>query len=219
MITLTPVEARILGCLVEKERTTPDQYPLSMNSLITACNQKTSRHPVMELDETEVSNCIYDLREKSLVWQRASAGSRVAKYTHGLEEQLGLSDAALSLLAVLMLRGPQTAAELKAHTQRLCSFSSVPEVDEVMEQLIRNQNGAMAVRLPRQPGQKEERYAHLLCGEPDTSVPDIPARAPRSTSPAVDPEQIGRLENEIAELKSQMEDLQQQFDTFRSQFD
>ncbi|HVL27931.1 MAG TPA: YceH family protein, partial [Acidimicrobiales bacterium] len=168
---LTPVQVRVLGCLVEKERTTPDNYPLTMNGLLAACNQTTNRYPVVEFTEATVSNALLNLRGDDLLRIDYSRSGRGDKYRHVLGSALGLDDGELSVLAVLMLRGPQTAAELRTRTERLHAFADQAGVDAVLARLA-DRGQQLVVRLAPRPGQKEARWAHLLGGE--VSSDDIP---------------------------------------------
>ncbi len=168
-IELTPSEARIIGCLLEKEIITPDQYPLSLNALTSACNQKSSRDPVMELDESEVQQILDDLVKKHLVSSQSGFGSRVPKYKHrfcntgfgGFE----FSPQETGILCVLLLRGAQTPGELRTRTQRLCQFADVEETERVLQELSQRDDGPFVIRLPREPGKRESRYRHLFCDE------------------------------------------------------
>ena len=161
------VEIRVLGCLIEKQRTTPDQYPLSMNALRLACNQSTNRDPVVDYDERTIKAALDRMSDRGWTRLASGAGSRALKYRHLLGEALELSEPELSLLAVLMLRGPQTPGELKQRTERLYRFESVGAVGETLDELGRRE---LAVRLERRPGQKEDRYAQLLGGEQEVAV-------------------------------------------------
>ena len=161
------VEIRVLGCLIEKQRTTPDQYPLSMNALRLACNQSTNRDPIVDYDERTIKAALDRMSDRGWTRLASGAGSRALKYRHLLGEALELSEAELSLLAVLMLRGPQTPGELKQRTERLYRFESVGAVGETLDELARRE---LAVRLERRPGQKEDRYAQLLGGEQEVAV-------------------------------------------------
>jgi uncharacterized protein len=192
-----PVEIRVLGCLIEKQRTTPDVYPLSLNSLRLACNQSTNRDPVVDYDEPTIRAALEKLSRRGWVRLATGAGSRAIKYRHLLDEALELSPGELSLLAVLMLRGPQTPGELRARTERLYRFGVFEELHETLERLIKRE---LVVRLPRRPGQKEERYAHLL-GE-DAAAPAAAA----TTAPDVsDLEQrVAELEERVAELERRL---------------
>jgi hypothetical protein len=192
-----PVQLRVLGCLIEKQRTTPDVYPLSINALRLACNQSTNRDPVVEYDEQTVRAALHALSRKELVRLASGPGSRAVKYRHLLEEKLELSGAELSLLAVLMLRGPQTLGELKQRTDRMHRFESLPEVSETLDVLIDRE---FVQRLPRRPGQKEERFEHVL-GEP--SQHSVSPRHVQEQPEVAEPleERVRRLEAEVAELR------------------
>ena len=202
MFDADPVQLRVLGCLIEKQRTTPDVYPLSINALRLACNQSTNRDPVVEYDEQTVRAALHALSRKELVRLASGPGSRAVKYRHLLEERLELSGAELSLLAVLMLRGPQTLGELKQRTERMYQFESLPQVSETLDTLVDRE---LVQRLPRRPGQKEERFEHLL-GE-RTAAPLTSAEIPRDDIPVGDPleDRIRLLEAEVAELRRVVE--------------
>jgi len=204
--TLSDIQARVLGCLIEKKETTPEQYPLTTNSLRLACNQKTARHPVTDYTEGEVGRAVRELI--SLGFAREAWGARVTKFEHDAGKALGLHGQALALLCALMLRGPQTAAELRTNAQRLHEFG---DLDDVLYQLARmaEHEPPLAVRLPRQPGQKEERYAHLLCGEPQISVRTVTSSAAESDSPARGDliARLESLENTVAELVFRLDRL------------
>jgi len=180
----SPLEVRVLGCLIEKQRTTPDQYPLSLNALRLACNQSTNREPVMDVDERELRETLSRLGDRGWTRLASGPGSRAAKFRHLLDGALGLDDAELSLLAVLMLRGPQTAAELRQRSERLHRVDSVADVEEILERLAGRE---LVARQARRPGEREERWCQLLGGE--ESVP--PAAAP---APATLEERVARIE-------------------------
>ena len=194
------VELRVLGCLIEKQRTTPEQYPLSLNALRLACNQTTNRDPVVDYDESTIRAALDRLSHRGWTRLASGPGSRAAKFRHLVEGALGLSDAELSLLAVLMLRGPQTPGELKQRSERLHRFDSVPHVVETLEDLARRE---LVVRLERRPGQKEDRYAQLL-GEERTE-PE------RSLTPAVD-DRYAELEARLARLEAAFAELSERLD-------
>lgn len=208
--TLDFAEVRILGCLIEKERSTPDYYPMSINALTQACNQKTNREPVTDYGEGDVEDTLAALQRKRLVGTANGAGSRVLKYRHALAEVLGLSEAALATLAVLMLRGPQTVGEIRGRTGRMHEFDSLDEVEEVLQALAAREP-SLVVELERQPGQKEARYAHLLAGEPEIE--------PTVVTSAVSSSRLNQLEHEVANLREEMETLRTAFETFRKQFE
>ena len=191
-----PVEIRILGCLVEKQRTTPDVYPLTLNALRLACNQSTNRDPVVSYDDETIRTALARLSRKGWARLASGPGSRVVKYRHLLDEALGVSHGELALVAVLMLRGAQTPGELKQRTERMHPFASLREVDDVVEDLVER---GLVARLARRPGQKEVRYALVLEGE--TAADAEPAPAP------VEDDRLGALEERIAALEETVEAL------------
>lgn len=207
-----PVEIRVLGCLIEKQRTTPDVYPLSLNALRTACNQATSRDPVVAYDEPTIRAALERLGRRRWTRLASGPGSRAAKYRHLLDEALALDAPELALLCVLMLRGPQTSGELKQRSERMQGFSSLDDVDRALDSLIERR---LAVRLPRRPGQKEQRYAHLLGEAEDDGVPsaafepDVPA--PESADPRVLEleARVDRLEEELGLMRTRLETLRE----------
>jgi uncharacterized protein YceH (UPF0502 family) len=194
-VDLTPEETRVLGCLVEKQRTTPDVYPLSLNALRLACNQSTNRDPVVDYDEPTIRDALERLARRRWVRLASGAGSRATKYRHLLDEALGLSGAEVSVLAVLMLRGVQTPGELRARSERMHRFAGHDDLIATLDGLAAR---GLAVRLDRRPGQKEERYAQLLAEE--AGAPPAPPPAP---APAPSPleERVAALEAELAELR------------------
>jgi hypothetical protein len=199
------VEIRILGCLVEKQRTTPDAYPLSLNSLRLACNQTTNRDPVVEYDDATIRAALERLSRKGWTRLASGPGSRAAKYRHLLDEALQLSPSELAMLAVLMLRGPQTPGELKGRTERLYPLGSLEDVEGVLERLIERE---LAARLTRRPGQKEERYAQLLGGEePEAAVTDVVPASTGDDSLAELQARVERLEDEVGSLRQALDDL------------
>jgi hypothetical protein len=208
-VDATPEEIRVLGCLIEKQRTTPDQYPLSINSLRLACNQTTNREPVVEYTESDLRDALESLSRRRWVRLASGPGSRAAKYRHLFDEAVGLSDDEISLLAVLMLRGPQTVGELKARTERLHRFESLPDVEETLRTLSERE---LVERQARRPGQKEERWAQLLGG--DAEAPErVPSQAPpAATAPTPAPaplqERVEQIEAELADLRRAVESLQ-----------
>ena len=200
-----PVELRILGCLIEKQRTTPDTYPLTLNALRLACNQATNREPVVEYDETTIREGIARLSRREWIRLASGPGSRAVKYRHLLDRALELDDAELSTLAVLMLRGPQTTGELKGRTERLHPFGGLAEVEETLGRLVERE---LAERLPRRPGQKEERYVQLLGGAHEAAAAEEePGVAPRPAPAAELRERVERLEAEVASLRAHLESL------------
>lgn len=201
------VELRVVGCLVEKQRTTPDAYPLSLNALRLACNQATNRDPVVSYDEEEVSAALRRLAQRGWTRLASGAGSRARKYRHLLPEALGVDDEEVALLAVLMLRGAQTPGELKQRSERLHAFASLGAVQEALGRLIERE---MVVRHERRPGQKEERYEQVLGGEPEPGAQSETAE-PEFLSPAVaaDDERLARLERELQDLRSEVAKLRE----------
>jgi uncharacterized protein len=221
-IELNALEARIIGCLIEKQITTPDQYPLSLNALVSACNQKNNREPVVALDELTVQRTVDDLTRKHLLLERSGFGSRVAKYRHCFCNTefgtLKFDPQELAIVCELLLRGPQTPGELRSRASRLASFTDVSEVEASLERLSKREGGPYVTRLAREPGRRESRYAHLLGGEiaahadtnpgdaqsathSETSVPEMPL-------PASGQEQrLTRLEEEVEALRVELSDL------------
>jgi uncharacterized protein len=198
-VDLSAVELRVLGCLIEKQRTTPDVYPLSVNSLRSACNQSTNRDPVVSYDEPTIRAALNELSRRGWVRLASGPGSRAAKYRHLLNDALGLSDGEISLLAVLMLRGPQTPGELKQRSDRLHPVASLDEVEQTVNELIERE---LAERLPRRPGQKEERYSHRLGAEAEDA--EAAPAAPAPATPGLE-ERVARLEAELRELRGRLD--------------
>jgi uncharacterized protein len=196
-VDLSAVELRVLGCLVEKQRTTPDVYPLSLNALRAACNQSTNRDPVVSYDEPTIRAALDELSRRGWVRLTSGPSSRAAKFRHLLAEALGLSDAEISLLTVLMLRGAQTPGELKQRTERLYGFESLAAVETTLQELIGRE---LTVRLPRRPGQKEERYAHRLGA-------DAPESEPQDAAPQELEERVARLEEAVRTIEDRLESL------------
>ena len=209
---LNAVEARILGALIEKDITTPDYYPLSLNALVNACNQRSNREPVMELTEDAVRDALHSLQDKRFAGPASGADSRVAKYEHRFQEVLNLNRRETAVLCVLLLRGPQTPGELRGRTERLHRFEDLDEVQATLQRLIEH-DPPLAAMLPRQPGTKESRYAHLLSGDVETYQPSPPAAPPH------DGDRLARLEDEVGELRRKIGDLEQQLAGFRRQFE
>jgi hypothetical protein len=216
---LTPVEQRVLGCLIEKRWTTPDQYPLSLNALRLACNQLTNRDPVTDYDEAAVRDAAYRLSRYGLTRMASGHGSRAVKYRHLAEEGLSLGRDELAVLAVLLLRGSQTPGELKARSERMASLDSLEHVERVLDALCHR---GYARRIPRRPGQKEDRFEHLLGGEGDEgavppSEPFPPAVEVDSQPTLPDPPQDGDLASRVSALETQVEELRQELARLRSQ--
>jgi uncharacterized protein YceH (UPF0502 family) len=219
---LTDVEVRVLGSLIEKEATTPDNYPLSMSALTAACNQTSNRDPVTQPDEEAITQAVVSLRRRGLLRAMQPAGSRVTKYSHLLADVVGVDTSELALLGVLMLRGPQTPGELHARTLRLADFADLRAVEAALDGLIARQPEALVVRQARRPGQKEVRYAHLLSGEP-AAGDAAPAAASRASTtadslPTDDDDRLAVLERTVEQLRAEVASLRVQFVEFRSQF-
>lgn len=212
---LSASEARVLGCLMEKDMTTPEYYPLSLNALVTACNQKSNRNPVVSYDDNTVLEAIEGLRQKQLVW-RSEAG-RVPKFSHHFDKRFNLLNREMALICLLLLRGPQTPGELRGRSERLHAFQDLDAVHDALQSLVEI---GLVVRLPRLPGNKESRYAHLLSGGPEENgAGGIAAReAPGRQGP--DPhERIAVLEREVERVRTELAELKQAFLAFKEQFD
>lgn len=203
---LRPTGQRVLGCLVEKALATPQQYPLTRNALRNACNQSTGRDPVVDWDEGEVRDGIADLKDHDLVGSGYTSGSRVPKYHHRLDDLLGLGTAEQAVLALLLLRGPQTIGELRNRSDRLHAFDTLEDVEVTLSALADHRFGALAESLPRQPGQKEVRWTHLL-GDPATA-PDAPPPAPDADAPLAAPATTADLDHRVEELETRVEALE-----------
>ena len=217
---LNEAEVRVLGALVEKQVTTPEYYPLTLNALVQACNQKNNRHPVVAYDEPLVSHTIETLRGKNLVYVFYGSNSRVPKYKHMMEEVFELSPQELALMCVLMLRGPQTLGEMRGRTDRLYDFKGLDEVEEALRLLSNKEPEALVLKLPRQSGQKEVRYAHLLSGE--VSIDYVAEREGAETddhSRHSRSDRVKDLEQEVETLKAEVNRLRQEFEEFKKQFD
>jgi len=223
-ILLNEVECRVLGSLIEKEITTPEYYPLSLNALVNACNQKSNRDPVMTLDEAAVRQALHSLDSQSLVRSVSASDSRVTKYEHRLQEAFNFYRHEIAILCVLLLRGPQTPGELRTRTERMHSFEDLSAVQSSLQHLMKREPPLVKV-LPRQPGTKESRYAHLLSGD----VESFEAKSEESASTTTnspDVERLSRLEKELAALRNEatdfqkeIADLKQQFAQFKKQFE
>lgn len=214
-IVLSPVEARVLGALVEKDITTPDYYPLSLNALVNACNQKNNRDPVMSLDENTVRDALHSLQEKRLAGPAGGADSRVTKYEHRIQEVFNFTRAETAIMDVLLLRGPQTPGELRGRTERMYRFEELSDVQSTLQKLMQREPPLVKM-LPRQAGTKESRYAHLLSGDVEGYI--APPETPSAQS-APDNERVARLETELVELRREVADLKQQMENFRKQFE
>jgi len=215
-IVLSDIEARVLGCLVEKEITTPEYYPLSLNALLHACNQKSNREPLMNLDEDAVRHALRTLGEQALA-RSASGDSRVAKYEHRLSEVFNFTRPETAILCELLLRGPQTPGELRSRAERMHSFEDLSVVHTTLKHLMEREP-ALVKLLPRQAGNKEARYAHLLSGDVEVREAPDEREVPVSKSSAENG-RLAQLESEIASLQREIADLKQQFAEFRKQFE
>lgn len=219
-IELNAVELRILGVLIEKQMATPDYYPMTLNALTNACNQKNNREPTMNLDQAEVEQALKSLRNDHWVWQIMTHGSRTAKYEHNLPEKTQCSERELSVLCELFLRGPQTLGELNTRTARLIESHGIIGIEQTLKKLAEREQGALVTMLPRAPGHKENRYIHLFCSPEQSeeiyqpSVKEVSIRGGRAGS-----ERIEALEEKVSELEESMEDLKNQFLAFKQQFE
>jgi uncharacterized protein len=214
---LNPVETRVLGCLAEKELATPEYYPLTLNALLNACNQKSNRDPVVTYDEMTVAAALESLRPLGLVTQSAEGG-RVAKYCHNLDGKLKLDPAELAVMVELLLRGPQTAGELRQRASRMTPLETLPQVEEVLEELLARDEPVIA-RLPRQPGRKEHRFAHLLAGEPIPDEPTLPEPPSAVLRVQGDNERVAELERQVSVLRQDLVELRQELQQFRKEFE
>ena len=211
-IILDATEIRILGCLIEKELTTPEYYPLSLNSLTNACNQKSNRNPIVSFHEADVEQGLEGLQAKGLARKTLTPGSRVTKYRHAILDMFDLSKQETAILCEFMLRGPQTMGEIRTHAERMSPFESLEEVEKNLQALM-DYDPALVIKLPRETGRKECRHMHLFSGSPLQDLPAEPA-----ASQATVQERISRLEEETSRLISELEELKQTFAEFKSQF-
>jgi uncharacterized protein len=217
---LNEVEVRVLGALIEKDITTPDYYPLSLNALVNACNQKNNREPVTAYDEETVRKALHSLQEKRLAGPAGGADSRVTKYEHRLQEVFNFDRREIAVLCVLLLRGPQTPGELRGRTERMFHLETLDDVQSTLQKLMQREP-VLARVLPRQPGTKESRYMHLLAGDVEGLSAEAATvkRVPSASRSSADVERVAQLENEVASLRSEIASLQQQFAEFRKQFE
>ena len=211
-IKLTDAEARVLGALIEKDIVTPEYYPLSLNALVNACNQKTNRDPVMQLNEEAVRGALDGLQQDRLAGPAGGADSRVTKYEHRLQEVFNFTRPEIAVLCVLLLRGPQTPGELRGRAERMHRFETLDDVQSALQKLMQREPPLAAI-LARQPGTKESRYAHLFSGE----VAEMPAQIARPSSE--DGDRVSRLEADVAELRRELGDVKEQMEKFRRQFE
>ena len=212
---LTEVEARVVGALIEKQLTTPEYYPMTLNSLVNACNQKNNREPVVAFDEEIVAKALENLREKNIVYVFYGSTSRVPKYKHILPDVLELEPSETAVLCVLMLRGAQTLGELRERTHRLYEFSGLGDAQETLDALLRREE-PLIVKLERLPGQKEARFAHLLCGEIDVSAY---AKENAVSNKHLDNDRVAKLEQELENLRTEFNLFRESFEEFKKQFE
>ncbi|WP_299012975.1 DUF480 domain-containing protein [uncultured Photobacterium sp.] len=212
-------EARVVGCLLEKEVTTPDQYPLTLNALTTACNQKSNRDPVMSLDEATVLDTIEALKAKRIVQEVTGFGSRVAKFQHRFcnteFSTLQFTQQEKAILCVMLLRGAQTPGEIRTRTNRLCDFTDVKEVETVLSEMAESEKGPYIVKLPREAGKRDSRYMHLFCGEVDIETLATQA-APEAVGVSPTIERVAQLEAEVAEMKQEIAELKELIESLTS---
>ncbi|HKQ79549.1 MAG TPA: YceH family protein [Blastocatellia bacterium] len=218
-LTLNEYELRTLGALVEKQISTPDYYPMTLNALVNACNQKNHRDPVVSYDEATVARALESLREKKLAYIFHGADARAPKYGHIFPKAFDLSEADVPLMCVLILRGPQTPGELRSRTQHLRNFESLAEVETLLQGLSMREE-PLIVKLPRQPGSRESRFAHLIGGPVEMEQREAAPHWPTTVqTPQAENEKIAKLEAEIASLRLELNELKQQFVDFRKQFE
>jgi hypothetical protein len=224
-LLLSDIETRVLGSLIEKDITTPDYYPLSVNALVNACNQKNNREPVMTLDEPSVRQALATLQEKRFAGPAGGADSRVPKFEHRLQEVFNFDRREIAIICVLLLRGPQTPGELRSRTDRMYRFEALDDLVSTLDRLAQR-DPPLACVLPRQPGTKESRYMHLFGGEPDLSrvARTCPERQSRGPAPAnagadSDADRLLKLEEEVARLRADLSEVQQQLAAFRRQLE
>ena len=222
-MNLTEIETRVLGSLIEKDITTPDYYPLSLNALVNACNQKNNRDPVMTLNEETVRQALTTLQEKRLAGPASGADSRVTKFEHRLQEVFNFDRREIAVVCVLLLRGPQTPGELRSRTDRMYRFETLDDIVSTLDRLAQREPPLARV-LPRQPGTKESRYTHLFSGEPPMSAEDgnvAPAPAPSTATAGASStaDRLATLEEEVSRLRQELSEVQQQLATFRKQFE
>ena len=211
-IELSPLEARVIGCLIEKQITTPDQYPLSLNALVNACNQKSNRDPVMEVDEVTIQGTVDQLARKHFVVEKSGFGSRVPKFQHRFCNTeygtLKLTAQELAIVCELLLRGPQTPGELRTRASRMAPFSEVGQVEAALESLRTREDGPFVVRLPREPGRRDSRYAHLFSGAVAVAaIEDAPQTAAVANVAAETPARLDRLEEQVRRLREELDDM------------
>jgi len=215
-LKLKDAEVRVLGSLIEKDVTTPEYYPLSLNALVNACNQKSNRDPVMQLDEDAVRDALEGLQQQRMAGPARGADSRVTKYEHRTQERFNFTRPETAVLCVLLLRGPQTPGELRGRAERMHRFEALKDVQSALQKLMQREP-PLAKVLPRQPGTKESRYAHLLAGDVvEAAAPAVSAAVERNPA---DSERIGRLEAEVSEMRCELGEVKDQLERFRKQFE
>ena len=219
MPILTAIEIRVLGSLIEKQITTPEYYPLTLHALTAACNQKNNRNPVTSFPESEVDDALYTLREKNLAYVFHGSTSRVPKYKHVVPEVMHLSPPEVAAMCVLMLSGPQTVGEIRTRGSRLFDFSGLEEVEETLRALAAREDEPLVVKLPRQPGQKDARFVHLLSGETSIEALSETAPAERASRRSADHDRVAALEQKVEDLGRQVAGLSEQFEAFKKQFE
>lgn len=212
------VEVRVLGCLLEKDITTPEYYPMTLNALVNACNQKSNRDPVVNYEEADVNEALQSLRQKGLSGIISGPGNRVPKFTHRLSDRLNLGRREHALLTELMLRGYQTVGELRTRGARMYDFSDLEEAEACLRTMMDREGGPLVTQMPHRPGTKEVRWAHLLSGPPSLEELEHPAAAAHAPASPTS-ERIAALESEVAALRSEVESLKAQFQAFRRQFE
>jgi uncharacterized protein YceH (UPF0502 family) len=220
-VNLTPIETRVLGSLIEKDITTPDYYPLSLNALVNACNQKNNREPVMTLDEAAVREALVSLQEKRMAGPASGADSRVTKYEHRLQEVFNFDRREIAVVCVLLLRGPQTPGELRGRTDRMYHFEALEDVVSTLDRLAQREPPLVRM-LPRQPGTKESRYTHLFSGEPPETLnvaQTTSAQSPSLSHAASTADRMTALEEQVSRLQSEVSEMRQQLAAFRKQFE
>jgi len=214
---LDEIEVRVLGCLVEKDLATPEYYPLTLNALTNACNQKSNREPVMLLEDTDVVRALDSLRQKQMAHQSAE-GVRSAKYCHNLEGVLRLDPEELAVLAELLLRGPQTVGELRNRAERMCPVGDLQAAEELLQNLM-ERDEPLLMRLPRQPGRKEQRFAHLLSGTLEIDETSSLTPEPARRQVMAENDRIAKLEEEVTTLRAELDEVRSQLKSFQSQFE
>ena len=215
LVNLTANEARVLGCLIEKDITTPDNYPLSLNSLVNACNQKSNRDPAMTLDESTVLTALDGLNQLNLAGTASGADSRVTKYEHRVYDTLKLGRREIAIMCELLIRGPQTSGELRGRAERMHKFEDISDVQSTLQRLMQWDPPLVAM-LPRQPGTKESRYAHLMSGEVESAPLPVPSHR---TAPLEDHDRVARLEQQVTEMRTELDEVKRQLDEMKKVFE